>query len=97
MRSASLTKSPRKSRKVLVAPLPPMSEAGAPSRSAHPELPAAELPDPCPAAEQAWRRRMIEEAAYYRYLHRGGQPGRELEDWVAAEHEVDAFLFMPCG
>ncbi|HUI61049.1 MAG TPA: DUF2934 domain-containing protein [Steroidobacteraceae bacterium] len=58
---------------------------------------APDTPDPCPGAEQAWRRRMIEEAAYYRYLQRGGAPGGELEDWIAAEHEVDAFLFMPTG
>lgn len=28
---------------------------------------------------------MIREAAYYRYLQRGCEPGHELEDWLAAE------------
>jgi hypothetical protein len=40
---------------------------------------------------------MIKEAAYFRFLRRGGGPGRELEDWGTAEGEVDAFMFMPMG
>jgi hypothetical protein len=40
---------------------------------------------------------MVKEAAYYRFLHRGGGPGGALDDWLAAEHEVDAFMFMPTG
>ena len=56
-----------------------------------------EMKDPCPLAAQAWRERMIKEAAYFRFLQRGGGPGRELEDWGAAEREVDAFMFMPTG
>jgi len=56
-----------------------------------------EMIDPCPLAAQAWRERMIKEAAYYRFLQRGGGPDRELEDWEAAEREVDAFMFMPAG
>jgi hypothetical protein len=30
----------------------------------------------------------IREAAYYRYLARGAENGRELEDWLQAESEV---------
>jgi len=30
----------------------------------------------------------IAEAAYRRYLNRGGEPGRDLEDWVEAEQEL---------
>ena len=33
---------------------------------------------------QAW----IAEAAYYRAERRGFEPGRETEDWLAAEAEV---------
>jgi hypothetical protein len=33
-------------------------------------------------------RRLIAEAAYYRAMERGFQPGHELEDWVEAESEV---------
>jgi hypothetical protein len=38
------------------------------------------------------RRRLIAEAAYFRAEQRGFVPGRELEDWLAAEIEVDALL-----
>ena len=38
---------------------------------------------------QGWREPMIRRAAYFRALNRGFQPGRELEDWLAAEREVD--------
>jgi Protein of unknown function (DUF2934) len=36
------------------------------------------------------RRAMIAEAAYYRAEQRGFEPGRELEDWHAAESDVDS-------
>ena len=32
---------------------------------------------------------MIAEAAYYRAQGRGFEPGHELEDWVAAEGEIE--------
>jgi Protein of unknown function (DUF2934) len=35
---------------------------------------------------------MIAEAAYLRAERRGLVPGREEEDWLAAEKEVDALL-----
>jgi len=38
------------------------------------------------------RQRLIAEAAYFRAERRGFQPGRELEDWLAAEIEIDALL-----
>ncbi len=40
------------------------------------------------------RRQLIAEAAYYRAAQRGFEPGGEVEDWLAAEAEVDARL---CG
>lgn len=33
---------------------------------------------------------MIAEAAYYRAEKRGFAPGLELEDWLAAEMEIDS-------
>lgn len=33
-------------------------------------------------------RTVIEQCAYARYLARGGESGRELEDWLSAEREV---------
>jgi hypothetical protein len=35
---------------------------------------------------------LIARAAYFRAMHRGFAPGNELEDWLAAEAEVDAEL-----
>ncbi len=47
---------------------------------------------PTPPDESAERKAMIAEAAYFRSQRHGFTPGHELEDWVAAEHEVDALL-----
>jgi Protein of unknown function (DUF2934) len=38
------------------------------------------------------RRAMIAESAYLRAERRGFAPGHEVEDWCAAEREVDALL-----
>jgi hypothetical protein len=38
------------------------------------------------------RRAMIAQAAYLRAERRGFAPGNEVEDWLAAEAEVDALL-----
>lgn len=38
------------------------------------------------------RRRLIATAAYFSAERRGFEAGHELEDWVAAEVEVDALL-----
>jgi hypothetical protein len=35
---------------------------------------------------------MIAEAAYYLSEHRGFEPGAELDDWLAAESEIDRLL-----
>ncbi len=43
--------------------------------------PSANAPEISPEA----RERMIREAAYYRYVHRGFAHGHDLEDWLAAE------------
>ncbi len=38
------------------------------------------------------RRAMIAERAYLRSERRGFAPGREAEDWLAAEAEIDSLL-----
>lgn len=38
------------------------------------------------------RYRLIAEAAYFRAERRGFVPGNELQDWLAAEIEVDELL-----
>jgi hypothetical protein len=35
---------------------------------------------------------MVAEAAYFRSAHRGFEPGHEIDDWLAAESEIDAAL-----
>jgi hypothetical protein len=38
------------------------------------------------------RRQMVAEAAYFYAEHRGFEPGHEVEDWLAAESQIDAAL-----
>jgi len=60
----------------------------------------ASLPDASttnPAVEAAWRQKMIREAAYFRSQHRRPCYGKELEDWLAAEKEVDESQRYPSG
>lgn len=38
------------------------------------------------------RRQMIAEAAYYRYQNRGYEAGCGVDDWLAAEAEIDRML-----
>jgi hypothetical protein len=47
---------------------------------------------PAAAGNGEDRLRLIAEAAYYRAAQRGSTPGRELDDWLAAEIDVDALL-----
>jgi hypothetical protein len=56
---------------------------------------AAAIADPRttnPLVEQTWRDKLVREAAYFRSQHRRPYRGNELEDWLAAEREVDAAL-----
>lgn len=48
----------------------------------------ARTPAPAPPGDPA-RRARIAIAAYYRAERRGFTPGRELEDWLEAERQVD--------
>lgn len=41
------------------------------------------------------RHRMISEAAYYRYAERGYADGYDVDDWMAAEADVDHLLLNP--
>jgi len=61
---------------------------------------APRKPVPQPATEVQYpnfvdpqqRASLIARAAYFRSQDRGFEPGHELEDWLAAEVEVDAEL-----
>lgn len=45
------------------------------------------------------REAMIRDGAYYRFLRRGGAHGHDMEDWLAAEAELDsgAAPMQPAG
>lgn len=45
-----------------------------------------------PVVSPEERQRMIAEAAYFRALQRGFSGGDSVEDWLAAEREIDARL-----
>lgn len=47
-------------------------------------------PPNAPADDRERRQAMIAEAAYFRAQRRGFQAGHALEDWLAAEAEVDS-------
>jgi hypothetical protein len=56
------------------------------------------LPDPIPITKRmvdkistpSERREMIARDAYFRSQRRNFAPGHELDDWLAAEHDIDA-------
>jgi Protein of unknown function (DUF2934) len=48
---------------------------------------------PCPTPVGASRREeMIKQAAYFRSQHRQPCSGKESEDWLAAEEQIDRML-----
>lgn len=51
--------------------------------------------DPAAFADQ--RRRMIAEAAYFRALERDFAPGREIDDWLLAEQDIETTLLQASG
>jgi hypothetical protein len=72
---------------------PAEAEKGAPRRRPSPPAPAA-APEAVTGntVSEEVRRAMIAQAAYLRAQRRGFAPGGEVEDWMAAEAEVDALL-----
>ncbi|HTP99163.1 MAG TPA: DUF2934 domain-containing protein [Casimicrobiaceae bacterium] len=68
------------------------------ARPKHPHVVAtlmaegAESEVAAPAIESEVRYRMISEAAYHRYLDRGCEDGFDVDDWLAAEAEVERQL-----
>lgn len=45
---------------------------------------------PCPASDSSEEReKLIREWAYFRAQRRGFTPGHEIEDWLAAERELE--------
>lgn len=73
---------------------PPPAEKAATRRGAQPgsATPASGATAPRVNVSEEARRVMIAQAAYLRAERRGFAPGGDLEDWMAAEAEVDALL-----
>ncbi|WP_127475718.1 DUF2934 domain-containing protein [Sulfurivermis fontis] len=75
-------------------------KAAAAKKAAPKQTAPKKAADPKPRAKKAaavtvseeMRQHMIREAAYYRALHRGFGGGAEMDDWCAAEREIDAML-----
>lgn len=73
---------------------PPAEKAAGPRSRPAPvkSAPAAGTAAAAITVSEEARRAMIEQAAYLRAERRGFAPGGEVEDWLAAEAEVDALL-----
>jgi 7-keto-8-aminopelargonate synthetase-like enzyme len=50
-----------------------------------------------PAIDPELRARMVETAAYFRAERRGFTPGYEVEDWLAAETEIESLVGGPAS
>jgi Protein of unknown function (DUF2934) len=71
--------------------------ASPPTTSSTPATPILLLPAPTRRRADLGipaciRHDLIEQAAYFRAERRGFAPGHEVDDWLAAEQEVDALL-----
>lgn len=69
------------------------SKATAPKKTAAPKTSAPRAKKAAATSvSEEMRLHMIREAAYYRAQHRGFGGGAEMEDWCAAEREIDVML-----
>ena len=67
-------------------------ETAAPAKRAPRKRAAAAENAPPYFVDPQQRAALIAQAAYFRALNRGFVPGHDMEDWLAAEAEVDADL-----
>jgi len=67
-------------------------QAAPPRGKAHAAQPSAATRRVARLVAPEFRHDIIAQAAYFRAEQRGFEPGHELEDWLAAEAEVDAAL-----
>ncbi len=66
------------------------SKRGTSPAQAIPPSAEVDLPlEPSETSVQPQRQAMIAEAAFFMAQSRGFEPGHELDDWLAAEREVD--------
>jgi hypothetical protein len=98
-RTSDSTRSPKPAGAATQAPAKTTQpDAAAKPEPAKPRVSRPKADRPAAAASAApqvspeTRRAMIAESAYLRAERRGFAPGHEVEDWCAAEREVDALL-----
>jgi hypothetical protein len=70
----------------------PIAKPVAPPQATAPRAAAPSAAAPKARVDAKERQRLVAEAAYYRAQKRGFAPGHEVQDWIAAEKEVDARL-----
>lgn len=85
------TVDPTPSAESATAPATPRRRSPSASRSKQASIAVPAAPPRVEISDEA-RRTMIAEGAYLRAERRGFTPGYEVEDWLAAEKEVDALL-----
>jgi hypothetical protein len=80
----------RRTRRTATTRPAPVAAAKEPAKAkvAKPSARAKTAAPTAPAVDD--RQRRVEMAAYFRAERRGFEPGRELEDWFAAEAEIEA-------
>ena len=83
------TKKPASTRKKAPAKKASVTRA---RRSAHSPTSAGEKPSAAVEINREERWRMIAVAAYHKAEKRNFAPGHEVDDWLAAEREVDTLL-----
>jgi hypothetical protein len=81
----------RRNRRAVMQATPPAgvettAKRATPARTSHAET------DSSTTLSSQDRLRMVESAAYFRAERRGFTPGHEIEDWLAAESEIDALI-----
>jgi len=73
-------------------PNDPQPHEAAGSTSSGPSKPNSILTISVGPVTHEQRLQMIAEAAYFIAEHRGFEPGHDMDDWIAAEGEVNAML-----
>jgi hypothetical protein len=70
-------------------PLTGIKRTAAPANASPPRTALPTSGDAATASDAQRRQALIAEAAYYRAVERGFAPGAEVDDWLAAEREVN--------
>jgi DUF2934 family protein len=81
----------RRNRRTVIQATPRAGVETTAKRATRARTPQAETDSSTTLSSQD-RLRMVESAAYFRAERRGFTPGHEIEDWLAAESEIDTLI-----